>query len=636
MKLIESVGITNYRSILAQKVDLEDKTALVGANESGKSNILNALYHLETRNHMTEFRHDEQNISVRHSGDNQITIDFYLRLYRFLVPNLVQSIPQLEGTQVVLTKSGKPGEPVSWSLSIDRLPQFGNLAVIPQGYKAKVKHALIAAKHNSTWVDGLLAHNWFVGGGSVKLNKIPFNKLIRDGKLRMFTAGRKKDKLESLIRDEILKNIQVYFWKYEEENYLKESIDLEDFCNQWRAKKYSTVMEILKIAKDENAFAFELNKTELHANLVEADKTSRANLLQKHIAKQFNKVFNRSWKTFWGRKIELKLNYEGSDLTFRFDDGHECPPEYRSDGFKWFFTFLINFQSKEKSLSNYVLLIDEPGGTLHPRGQKDALRFINKLARNNNQVIYSTHQTFLIDRNNPMSIRILDRSEKDAKHDFYPTKVHDVKDERKHILKDQLLRESLGFTLSDISPINEKNVLVEGTFDRKVLQLCNRKFNVLDMNSVSIIECGKATRIQYAAQQYQASGLKVVCLYDSDTYGKRALDDNTFIREKFKILVSRMSNYTIEDVLPETIFAKAYESVCKKYRNILNKQRSIRKPYIVKVLNKSFKSGVTREQKSEIKHDLEDRMLELMEKTFRKSDYEAIEEKLKEIRELLK
>jgi len=58
-------------------------------------------------------------------------------------------------------------------------------------------------------------------------------------------------------------------------------------------------------------------------------------------------------------------------------------------------TFLINFRAQSQNISNYILLIDEPGLYLHPRGQKDALEELENLSQNN-QIIYTTHQTFLI------------------------------------------------------------------------------------------------------------------------------------------------------------------------------------------------------------------------------------------------
>ncbi len=633
MKIIETIEIRNYKSIISEKIELEDKTALVGANESGKSNILNALHHIERSNQKKEFSSNEQNISVKYSDNCKIEIIYHIKLTRTLIPNLLKFIPELDNKLVQLTKSGYPSEPPIWSLKVLKFPKFGNLASITSGEKTKIIYALRKSGFNDNWISENIGLNYFIGGGDIKLTSNPFYNFIKTKKITIVKDEAKINKVGNLIRDEILKNIQIYFWKYDQENYLTESVPMEDFCKNWNKKKYETVTGIFKIAKDEKAFAFDLNGINLRKNLLESDKATRANLLEKHIAKKFNQIFNRSWKTYWGKPIKLKINYEETDLTFRFDDGHDIPPEYRSDGFKWFLTFMINFQSKEKSLSNYILLIDEPGGNLHPKGQKDALAFINKLNKKN-QIIYSTHQTFLIDKNQPESIRILERSTKFQKFDFYQTKVHNIRNERDHILRDQLLRDSLGFTLSDISPINENNILVEGTFDRTVLHLCNQKFKILDLNNVSIIDCGKATNIKYSAQQYQNSGLNIICLYDSDRDGKRAMEDNTNVKDKFKILISKKPNRTIEDLLPKEIFESAYQFVCIKHKEYLKRQNGIAIPFM-NTLHSSFKPSISKEIKSTIKHDLEDKMTELIIKKFNPTEFSSIENVLKEIKELL-
>ncbi len=634
MKIIETIEIKNYKSIISERIDLEGKTALVGANESGKSNVLNALHHLERINQKKEFKPNEQNISVKYSDNSKIEITYHIKLTKTLIPSLLGFIPELENKLVLLTKSGYPNEAPTWSLKIVKFPKFGNLALIASGEKTRISFALKKSGFSETWKTENIAHNFFIAGGDIKLTAKPFHSFIQNKKVTVAKDEVKENKVGNFVRDEILRNLQIYFWKFEHENYLTESIPIEDYCKLWNKKKYETVTGIFKIAKNENAFAFDLSSINLRKNLIESGKSTRANLLEKHIAKKFNLIFNRSWKTYWGKPIKLKMNYEETDLTFRFDDGHDIPPEYRSDGFKWFLTFMINFQSKEKSLSNYILLIDEPGGNLHPKGQKDALAFINKLNKNN-QIIYSTHQTFLIDKNQPESIRILERSTKFKKFDFYQTKVHNIRNERDHILRDQLLRDSLGFTLSDISPLNENNILVEGTFDRNVLHICNQKFKILDLNSVSIIDCGKATNIKYSAQQYQSSGLKIVCLYDSDKDGKRAMDDNSHVNNKFKILISKKANRTIEDLLPLKIFESAYNHICTKHKDFLKKKTEIKKPYM-NVLHSSLKSGISKETRGTIKHDLEDKMTELIIKDFDQTEYLEIESILKEIKELLK
>ena len=71
--------------------------------------------------------------------------------------------------------------------------------------------------------------------------------------------------------------------------------------------------------------------------------------------------------------------------------------ENRSTGLQWFFSFFLVFLN-EKNDSHYgsILLLDEPGITLHPMAQKDLFAFFENLSKDN-QLIYTTHSPFLMD-----------------------------------------------------------------------------------------------------------------------------------------------------------------------------------------------------------------------------------------------
>lgn len=70
----------------------------------------------------------------------------------------------------------------------------------------------------------------------------------------------------------------------------------------------------------------------------------------------------------------------------------------RSRGFIWFFSFLTAFNDLARS-QRRVILLDEPGLSLHAMAQADLLRFIEERIAPRHQVIYSTHSLFLIDPN---------------------------------------------------------------------------------------------------------------------------------------------------------------------------------------------------------------------------------------------
>jgi len=69
----------------------------------------------------------------------------------------------------------------------------------------------------------------------------------------------------------------------------------------------------------------------------------------------------------------------------------------RSRGFAWFFSFLVRICQLAERTSPFIVLLDEPGLSLHAGMQGDFLRFIEERLGNNHQVIYTTHSPFMLD-----------------------------------------------------------------------------------------------------------------------------------------------------------------------------------------------------------------------------------------------
>lgn len=102
------------------------------------------------------------------------------------------------------------------------------------------------------------------------------------------------------------------------------------------------------------------------------------------------------------KNVKVQLSQQGESIeavvrdavnTFNF--------QRRSDGFKRFFTFLlmVSVKAKTKTLTGTLYLHDEPEISLHPSGAqylRDELISISA----HNDVVYSTHSIFMIDRRN--------------------------------------------------------------------------------------------------------------------------------------------------------------------------------------------------------------------------------------------
>ena len=69
----------------------------------------------------------------------------------------------------------------------------------------------------------------------------------------------------------------------------------------------------------------------------------------------------------------------------------------RSRGFIWFFSFLALYSQFQRKGENIILLLDEPGLSLHGKAQEDLLKYFDKEITPHHQLIYTTHSPFMVD-----------------------------------------------------------------------------------------------------------------------------------------------------------------------------------------------------------------------------------------------
>jgi len=99
-----------------------------------------------------------------------------------------------------------------------------------------------------------------------------------------------------------------------------------------------------------------------------------------------------------GRILHTRIYNPLHEVSMSFND--------RSRGFVWFFSFLVLFSQVRKSYGkDVIILLDEPGLSLHARAQADLLRYIDERLKQDYQVIYTTHSPFMVDSRNLLNVR---------------------------------------------------------------------------------------------------------------------------------------------------------------------------------------------------------------------------------------
>jgi predicted ATPase len=104
----------------------------------------------------------------------------------------------------------------------------------------------------------------------------------------------------------------------------------------------------------------------------------------------------------WWKQGDYKFRFAADGNHFRIWVSDDKRPEdieleSRSTGLQWFLSFYLVFLvESEDSHDGAILLLDEPGLTLHPLAQNDLSKFFESLATTN-QLVYTTHSPFMVD-----------------------------------------------------------------------------------------------------------------------------------------------------------------------------------------------------------------------------------------------
>ncbi len=95
------------------------------------------------------------------------------------------------------------------------------------------------------------------------------------------------------------------------------------------------------------------------------------------------------------------------------DEGERLYPKQRSRGVRWFLSFYMELKaSAGNNNKQLILLVDEPGVSLHARAQEDVLKVFDDI-KDRIQVIYTTHSPHLVELNKLHRVLAVQRDELD-------------------------------------------------------------------------------------------------------------------------------------------------------------------------------------------------------------------------------
>ena len=233
--------------------------------------------------------------------------------------------------------------------------------------------------------------------------------------------------------------------------------------------------------------------------------------------------------------------------------------DQRSEGFQWLVSFFVVFFGQAAGTQvNAILLLDEPGLSLHGLKQREFRRTLSKLAEGN-QLLFTTHSPFLVGPDELDIVRVVEMADRTV-----GTIVHSdvMADDPASLLP---LQEAFGYDLAQSLFAQERSLVLEGLTDFWYVEAVSELFRdagLTELNhEIALLPASSAGKVVYFATILHAQHLKVAALLDSDAAGDNAANQEVLVRKLGqKAILRTKDSYAgpvaepeIEDLLRETL-----------------------------------------------------------------------------------
>jgi predicted ATP-dependent endonuclease of OLD family len=580
MKLI-SAHIKEYKSIDdSELVPVEPKvTVLVGQNESGKTAFLQAIYKTlpsesnikydvteeyprkNLNNYEREHKENPATVAIlefkvdedeRNSINEEFGYELLNKDFPFSISfkydgskTISLDLPQIEYIQYIIKEGG---------FSSDVTEQIKNIKSVRELFEK-----ISGMDLNSENADSLATL------------KKKFDKAI---------ASNWTNILQHVVYHQYLVPLLPKFLYFDDYYILPGKINLPDLHKKTTSNNLSyedkTALSLLEMAGVElndliNAAGYEKIKAKLE---------SISNSIT-------DKVFE-----YWRQNQDLDVEFDirsdptdgppynnGNNLYIRIKNRRHrvtVPFNQRSKGFIWFFSFIVWFDSIQRQIGtnkDLILLLDEPGLSLHALAQADFLNYISDLSKSH-QIIYTTHSPFMVPSEGLNRVRMVEDKNKQG------TKITSnvSNSDPKTVFP---LQAALGYSIAQNLFISKRNLLVEGPADLIYLKFFSTVLELLNKatlrNDITIVPVGGLDKLATFVALLGANELELVVLHDSDNKTDSRLDSlvqNKIIKGKFVINYGLFRDQTkgnstivpsdVEDMMSSGLYLSLFNGAYKQ------------------------------------------------------------------------
>lgn len=325
---------------------------------------------------------------------------------------------------------------------------------------------------------------------------------------------------------------KVSYWKPSDEYLISSSIDLKTFKTNINSN-----IPLKNIFVLSNYDTQEKISAKIDEILLSDKKRSK---LQSELTDNTTEYIKNIWKHSISFLIEIS---ETGNLTiFVKDDGKNNKHERysmsdRSEGFKQFISLILSLsiETKKYNQSKKLIIIDEPENHLHPSGIRDLSKELISIGANN-YLFVSTHSPYMIDHKHKERHIII-------KKDAYANTIKKEIRAEIDLRDDEVLNQAFGMNVyRDL--LNQKRLLVEGASDNIIL---SKAFYA--SNEYYGITNGKGSNIINIASLFNDNELAILVLVDDDEDGKKYKEDIL----KIKGVFTNNNVFTLRDLVEDIV-----------------------------------------------------------------------------------
>ena len=541
---VSSVIINNYKSIGTVKNTLlleDDVTALIGKNDSGKSNVLEILGGISFSHYildefykfnnkidneetslivelkftqkesvfLKEYKNIEDDYTYFYFSQNK-EIEFkggYSRLFNEDM-ELIKSISYIKNELISYLEE-------NYYDSMDK--EFFN-EVISYVNSMKSINSIIWKKYKkilnkllyilNSYDDEYICLSEDEEFDKEKQKNSNIENLMYDEK--RYALIRHLEIVKSKIRKKYALLPRFYHRKVEEE--LQSEYQLEEAKKQIKDRKGALYKFLL--ASEISTQEFLLSMENDDENQLKICRNKIKEKVKYNIQKKFNKFYEEE-------NVQIKVLFKNDLIKILVKTNENTTNiSERSNGLRWYLNLFIDILANDIKDTNVIFLLDEPGVYLHVNAQRELLRLFYDLCKNDNQVVYSTHSPYMIDSNNIINIRAIEKDERGHTNIYntaYDNKFNSVSKRETLSPLIQAIGADLRF---NIGPQAEKlNIVTEGITDYMYYTAMLYYFNIPEEKMPYIIPAVGAGNVNVIVSVLIGWGCDFKVILDYDKAG---------------------------------------------------------------------------------------------------------------------